>query len=406
MTDHYDLIIVGGGMVGASLVRALSRLGLQIAVVEMTPPSAPRQPSYDDRAIALSHGSCRIFQSIGVWERLRQGAEPIRHIHVSDRGRFGFARLDAAQQGVDALGYVVTGQWLGQVLFQGLEQLPGVTLYCPARLTGVRVEAGGVAVDLEQQQELTLRGRLLVAADGAHSPVRRQLGIATREWGYGQCAVISNLTPERPRAATAFERFTDQGPMAMLPLPGGRYGMVWTVPEEQLDAVLGLDDEAFLDSVQQRFGDRLGRFLRCGRRASYPLKLMQAREPVRERVAIIGNAAHSVHPITGQGFNLGLRDVAALAEVVAGAHRAGQDVGALDSLRHYVRWRGSDQQRVAMLTDGLVRLFCNPLPPVRMLRDLGMLALDLAPPLKRLLGRQFMGLQGPLPRLARGLPLE
>jgi len=193
--------------------------------------------------------------------------------------------------------------------------------------------------------------------------------------------------------------------MAMLPLTGGRYGLVWTLDDRQVDQVLELDDQAFLARVQGRFGQRLGRFRKAGKRSSYPLKLLRTKEHVRPRVALIGNAAHAVHPITGQGFNLGIRDVAVLAEVLNDAFRAGRDIGSLDVLEDYARWRRRDQQAVALMTDGLVRLFTNPLLPVRVARNLGLLALDLLPPAKRLLTRQFMGINGRLPRLSRGLPL-
>jgi 2-octaprenyl-6-methoxyphenol hydroxylase len=266
-------------------------------------------------------------------------------------------------------------------------------------------EAASVRIIIDGEQQV-LRGRLLVAADGNKSLVRAGLGIEVREWDYAQTAVISNLTPEAAPDGTAFERFTGSGPMALLPLSGGRYGLVWTLAETAVEGVMALDEQHFLGRVQERFGYRLGRFLKAGRRSSYPLKLLHAREHIRPRVALIGNAAHAVHPITGQGFNLGIRDVAVLAEVISYADRAGDDIGSLKVLQGYANWRKRDQQSVVLMTDGLVRLFTNPLAPVRLGRNLGMLALDLLPGAKRELTRRFMGLSGRLPRLSRGLPLD
>jgi len=407
MTTPYDIIIIGGGMVGASLARALSGSGLRIAVVEAWPADSARQPSYDDRAIALAWGTRLILDGMRVWPRLAAGAEVIRHIHVSDRGHFGFTRLHAHELQVEALGYVTTAHTMGQCLLRDLEAEPGIDLYCPATLESFSVEQRQARVRLAVDgQPLELEATLLVAADGGRSAIRRGLGIEVREWGYGQTAVISNLTPGIEADGTAYERFTDQGPMAMLPLTGGRYGLVWTLDDQQVDQVLELDDEAFLARVQGRFGQRLGRFQKAGKRASYPLKLLRTKEHVRPRVALIGNAAHALHPITGQGFNLGIRDVAVLAEVLSDAFRAGRDIGSMEVLDDYARWRRRDQQAVALMTDGLVRLFTNPLLPVRVARNLGLLALDLLPPAKRLLTRQFMGINGRLPRLSRGLPLD
>jgi 2-octaprenyl-6-methoxyphenol hydroxylase len=407
MNRMHDVIIVGGGMVGASLARALSGCGLDIAVVESWSPDAEAPPSYDDRAIALAYGTRTILQGIGVWSELVAEAEPIRRIHVSDRGHFGFTRLDHRDLEVEALGYVVTGRALGQRLLRGLERHSDITLYCPAVLNAFAITEAGVQVWIGREgASQKLSGKLLVAADGTRSMVREQLDIEVSRWDYGQHAVISNLTPGIPPCGVAYERFTDTGPLAMLPLTGGRYGLVWTVDAAQLDEVMALDEQDFMQRLQLRFGNRLGRFQRAGQRASYPLALVRAKEHVRQRVALIGNAAHSVHPITGQGFNLGMRDVAVLAEVLQQARRQQLDIGDLAVLRRYAEWRRRDQQAVALMTDGLVRLFTNPLLPVRAVRDLGMLALDLAPPLKNFLTRQFMGLNGRLPGLARGVGFE
>jgi 2-octaprenyl-6-methoxyphenol hydroxylase len=401
--DQYDLVIVGGGLVGGSLACALAGSGLRVCVVEAVPPSAADQPSYDERVIALSWGSRLILEGIGLWAGIAPEAEPIRQIHISDRGRFGFSRLDCREQGVEALGYVAPARLLGRAITAGLG---GVEVLCPARLVGFCAQAGWVDVETVRAGESRLmRTRLLVAADGGDSVIRKRLGFSARECTYGHHAVITTVSVDRPQLGTAFERFTETGPLALLPMTEGRYSVVWTSRDEETPARLALSDQAFLAQLQDRFGYRLGRFSRPGRRVAYPLRLLLTRDPVRPRVVLIGNAAHTLHPVAGQGFNLGLRDVAALAEVVSDAARAGQDPGAKTALDAYRRLRGGDQARAATVTDGLARLFVHPWLPVRVGRDLGLLGLNLIPGLRNLVARHFMGLGGKLPRLARGLPL-
>ncbi|MGB5741347.1 MAG: 2-octaprenyl-6-methoxyphenyl hydroxylase [Sedimenticolaceae bacterium] len=405
-TDNYDLIIVGGGMVGASLAIALADRGLRMALIEAHAPGADSQPSYDDRGIALAYGTRRIFDAIGVWPALESMVEPILNIHVSDRGHFGFTGLSAAEEGVPALGYVVTARELGRVLLARLHQQGALDVIAPARVVRFDDRGAQVRVEVESNGVMTsLECRLLVAADGGNSAIREQLGVPIQRWQYGQSAVVTNITPAKAHANVAYERFTESGPVALLPMTEQRCALVWTVRDGQVDEVLALDDEAFLAAFQQRFGYRLGRFRRVGRRLSYPLSLLRARESVRGRVAIIGNAAHTLHPIAGQGFNLGIRDVAALAEVIDGAFGAGRDIGSPAVLDAYQRWRTQEQRNVAMATDGLARLFSNPLRIVRAGRNLGMLAMEFLPGAKHPLARAAMGLNGRQPRLARGVPL-
>ncbi|MGB5495273.1 MAG: 2-octaprenyl-6-methoxyphenyl hydroxylase, partial [Sedimenticolaceae bacterium] len=360
-TDNYDLIIVGGGMVGASLAIALADRGLRMALIEAHAPGADSQPSYDDRGIALAYGTRRIFDAIGVWPALESMVEPILNIHVSDRGHFGFTGLSAAEEGVPALGYVATARELGRVLLARLHQQGALDVIAPARVVRFDDRGAQVRVEVESNGVMTsLECRLLVAADGGNSAIREQLGVPIQRWQYGQSAVVTNITPAKAHANVAYERFTESGPVALLPMTEQRCALVWTVRDGQVDEVLALDDEAFLAAFQQRFGYRLGRFRRVGRRLSYPLSLLRARESVRGRVAIIGNAAHTLHPIAGQGFNLGIRDVAALAEVIDGAFGAGRDIGSPAVLDAYQRWRTQEQRNVALATDGLARLFSNP----------------------------------------------
>lgn len=402
----YDLIIVGGGMVGASLAIALGATPLRIALVEAVPLRSDSQPSYDDRAIALAYGTRRIFAGMELWPALAGEVTPIERIHISDRGHFGATHLDRRDSGADALGYVVASRALGAVIAARLATLPQLTLYCPATVTGVALgEQAEVAIAADAG-ERRLTGRLLVAADGASSTVRELLGIAVQRWEYGQTAIITNITPDRPHANRAFERFTDSGPLALLPMSDQRYSVVWTVRDTAAPEILALDDAALLEALQARAGHRAGRFVKVGRRRAYPLALVRAREHVRPRLALIGNAAHTLHPVAGQGFNLGLRDVAVLADVLCDALTAGRDIGELAVLRRYAEWRQRDHLKMIAFTDGLARVFANPLWPLRALRNMSMVAVDLLPPVKQLLTRHTMGLAGKLPRLARGLPLE
>jgi len=404
MSTETDVLIIGGGLVGASLARALGQAGVRTRVVEATPFEADRPAAYDERVIALAQGSQRIFAGLGLWSDLVEDACPIHTIHVSDRGHFGFTRLRREQEGVPALGYVATARALGNVLAGGMQALDPVDLLAPAQLTGFEVDDAGVRAEIDCQGEpQRCSARLLVAADGAESAIREQLGIETSRRDYEQIAIIANVSTDRPHNNVAYERFTDSGPLAFLPMTEQRCAVVWTVRSDRCQEVLDLDDATFLQRLQQRFGYRLGRLTRVGRRHAFSLQLLQARELVRPRLALVGNAVHTLHPIAGQGFNLGLRDVAALVDVVLDARGCGRDIGDIDVLRRYAAWRQGDQRRVALFTDSMVHLFGQSLPPVAWLRDAGMLALDVCPPAKHWFGRLTMGRAGCLPRLARGL---
>lgn len=402
---HYDLVIIGGGMVGASLALALAGTGLRMALVEAFRPGDRGMPSYDDRGIALAHGTRRIFETLGIWSELAPLVTPIRDIHVSDRGHFGATRLSAADERVPALGYVVTARELGGVLLSRLPDVPGLDLLMPGRLSRFEDDGSRVHLEVDRDGVVTdLDTRLLVAADGVDSTVRESLGLPVVRWRYGQTAVVTNVTPARPHDNVAYERFTDTGPLALLPMSENRCAVVWTVRDEDADAALALDDAGVLAMLQDRFGYRLGAFRRVGRRGAYPLQLLRARNSVKGRVVVIGNAAHTLHPIAGQGFNLGIRDVAALADVIADAEPDG-DVGRPATLAAYQRWRGGEQHLVALATDGLARLFSNRLGILRLGRNVGLTAMELLPGLKHPLARAAMGMTGPQPRLARGVRL-
>ena len=390
-------------MVGSSLAIALAPLGLKVAIVEAIPRSAVSQPSFDDRSTALSRSSQRMFEALGLWDKVIAAATPITHIHVSDRGRFGFAHIDAAEQGVAALGYVVINRVLGAVLQDSLDHIEGIDIFCPARTVAAKLSPEHAIVHVEQDGEsVKLTGNLLVAADGANSVVRSMIGITANQVAYDERAIIGNLLPEIPLRNRAFERFTEQGPLAILPIADGRAGFVWNVAERDAERVLGLDDAGFLAELQRTFGNRLGTFSRVGERSSYSLSLSKALRLTAQRAVLVGNAAHGLHPAAAQGFNLGLRDVAALCDCIADMP---DDCGDVELLDRYSKWRRSDQQKLVHFTDGLVRLFGNSHGPMRALRNLGMLGFDLVPGVRKTFAKHTMGLAGRLPRLSRGVPL-
>jgi 2-octaprenyl-6-methoxyphenol hydroxylase len=409
--ESFDVAVVGGGMVGASFALALAQTRLRIVLVESVAPASAAQPSFDERTTALGNASRRIFQALGIWDGIARESAAIRAIHVSDAGRFGFARLHAREQGIEAFGYVAANRVIGAALWARLAA-SGVALRVPARLEGI--EIGADRVDLALRSGLQgeppsaarvepLSARLVVAADGAQSRVRKAAGIDARVKDYDQVALVANLTTDRPHDGTAFERFTPSGPIAVLPLHDGSYTVVWARSPSQAEDALHLDEGSFLRELQRHFGWRAGRFARVGRRAAYPLQLSRAAAVVGSRAVLIGNAAQALHPVAGQGFNLGLRDAAVLAEILAGA---GADPGAPEVLRRFAEQRAADRRGVVDFTDGLVRLFGDSRGAVRAARDLGLLLFDLTPPAKSALARISIGFGGRTPRLARGLPLQ
>jgi 2-octaprenyl-6-methoxyphenol hydroxylase len=367
------------------------------------PFGAAGQPSYDDRTTALALGTRRIYEALDLWAAIAPAAEPIRSIHVSEQGRFGTTRMDAAEQGEEALGYVVENRILGQVLGERLRSLPRLRLICPAKFLALETAAEAVAVRVAVADgEQTLTAKLLIGADGAQSQVRTALDIGTERRDYGQTAIVSNVTPERDHGGMAYERFTPEGPIALLPMSQRRCALVWTRPAHSVEAMLALPDGDFLVALNEAFGHRLGEFERVGRRIAYPLQRVLSARQHAPRALLIGNAAHSLHPVAGQGFNLGLRDVAVLAEVLAGI--GAQDCGSEAVIQRYLQGREADQAHVTRFTDGLVRLFSNRVPGLATFRHLGIVGLDLLPPLKARFTRRSMGLVG-APRLSRGLPL-
>jgi 2-octaprenyl-6-methoxyphenol hydroxylase len=409
---HYDIVIAGGGMVGSSLAIALAPLGLRVAIVEPVPRTAVQQPSFDDRSTALSRSSQRMFEAMGLWDDIVAAATPITHIHVSDKGRFGFSHIDADEQGVEALGYVVINRVLGGVLQTALAGVDRLDILCPARIVAASASPDKATVAIVDGDDVRSETGcdLLIAADGSNSAVRTMLGITATQVAYGQHAIIGNVLPEKSLQNCAYERFTEHGPFALLPVADERAGFVWNVPEQDVERILGLCDADFLAELQKTFGYRVGTFSKVGNRTAYPLVLSKALRLTAQRGVLVGNAAHGLHPAAAQGFNLGLRDVAALCDCIADARAANTaanaDVGDESVLSRYSRWRRHDQRKLVGFTDGLVRLFGHSSGPVRALRNIGMLGFDLIPGVRSLFAKHTMGLAGRLPRLSRGVPLS
>jgi 2-octaprenyl-6-methoxyphenol hydroxylase len=405
MSNRCDIAIVGGGLAGASLAIALAPLGYAIKVIEAVAFKASDQPSYDDRTLAMSHSSCRILSAIGLWEQLEDDATAIRKIYVSELDRPGCVVLDAAEMDLTEFGHVVEARRFGAIVTAQLEQAENIELISPARVTEIETGETNTTLHLESENGTEdLPARLVVAADGANSFIRTHLQIPTETRDYGQTAVICNITPEQAHAGRAFECLTSTGPFAVLPHTGIRCGLVWCVASDEARGLLELDDATFLGRAEERFGDHLGAFLKAGKRTAYPLKLVRAKEDVRDRLVILGNAAHAIHPVGAQGFNLALRDVAVLAEILADDEN--NDPGQRGLLDQYSRWRKQDQRGTIATSDGMTRLFAHPSMLAAGLRTSGLIAHALLPSLRRRSALQAMGYRGRVPRLALGEPLS
>jgi len=387
-----SVIIVGGGMTGATLALAISRLTqgqLPVHLIEAVAPQRNDHPGFDARAIAIAQGACQHLARIGIWQAIANCATAIKTVHVSDRGHAGFVTLEAQDYRIDALGQVVELHDVGLRLFRLLKEAPGVTLHCPARVTHFTRSDDQVSVTLDDGSSLT--GELLVAADGSRSALGQQCGIQWQQQPYHQLAVIANVATAVAHQGRAFERFTEYGPLAMLPMSEGRSSLVWSHPLEKADEIKGWSDERFRNELQQAFGWRLGRITHVGQRAHYPLALTTASQAISHRVALVGNAAQTLHPIAGQGFNLGLRDVMTLAETLAQAFFGQEDCGAYPLLCQYQHRRQRDKEATIGVTDGLVHLFANRWAPLVAGRNLGLMAMELFIPARDVLAQRTLG---------------
>ncbi len=411
--ESVDVLIVGGGFVGACLAAALGASSLRVALVDRADPKDTLQATFDGRAFAISAANQRMLAGIGLWPHLDPTSAPILDIRVSDGPSLLFLHYDHEDVGEGPMGYMVENHHLRVALHERLSALPGLINLAPVALDTLERTPGGVTATLSDGRRI--RARLVVGADGRGSEVRRRAGIQLTQWSYGQTGIVCTVRHERDHGFIAHERFLPAGPFAILPLMGeaangslghaDRASIVWTERDDLAPAILALDDETFADELRRRFGSFLGSVEVIGPRWSYPLSLQFAKRTTSTRLVLIGDAAHGMHPIAGQGLNMGLRDVATLAEVLVEAHRLGLDVGDGAQLARYQRWRRFDNAVMLAATDVLNRLFSNDIAPLRLARDLGLAAVDKLPPLKKLFMRHAMGVVGELPKLLQGRPL-
>ncbi|MCW5772116.1 MAG: UbiH/UbiF/VisC/COQ6 family ubiquinone biosynthesis hydroxylase [Rhodospirillaceae bacterium] len=403
--QRVEIAIVGGGMVGGTLAIALAQAGVEVVLIDHADPAALTEAAHDGRTSAVASATHRLMQAVGLWSRLVPHAEPILDIRVSDGPSLLFLHYDHRELGEEPLGYIVENRAIRRSLQARLGGLDKLHVRAPASLARHAVESDGIALDLANGE--AFRASLLIAADGSGSRLRQQAGIASAQWDYGQTAIVCTMGHDKPHRGIAHERFLPAGPFAVLPMTddpahGHRSSIVWTERTRSAPAMLGLGDADFSLELYRRFGPWLGDVRVIGGRWSYPLRFLHAETYVRPRFALVGDAAHTMHPIAGQGLNIGLRDVAALAEVLVEAKRLGLDLGAAPVLERYQRWRRFDNQVLLTVTDSLNRLFSNDAAPIRLARDLGIAAVNRLGPLKRLFMRHAMGTVGNLPRLLRG----
>ncbi len=402
MDTESDVLVAGGGLAGLAMAAALAGAGVAVALADRRALDALAAPASDGRTSAIAAGGQRALAGIGAWKAMEPHAAPIHEIRVSDGDSPLFLHYDHALLGLGPLGWIVENAHVRAALLDRLRD-HDATLIGEAGVDALAPDAHGVTATLADGRRV--RARLVVAADGRNSALRRAAGIGVTEWRYAQAAIVCTVAHARPHRNVAHERFLPAGPFAILPMTRGRSSIVWTEHADLVPALAALPREEFTAELARRFGDFLGALRVEGEIFTYPLSLLHADRYVADRLALVGDAAHTIHPIAGQGFNLGLRDVAALAEQVVDTHRLGLDVGQSAPLARYESWRRFDSTVMIALTDGLNRLFSNEAAPVRLARDAGLAAINRVPPLKRALMRHAMGLAGDPPRLVRGLAL-
>ena len=408
MTYDTDVIITGGGLNGPALGLALAQAGLAVTVIDAQPARARAEANFDGRAYALAIASKRLLTAIGVWDRIEGDAQPMLEIKTSD-GRPGegpgpfFLHFEAGEIEDGPMGFMVEDRHLYAAFLAAMEAEANLTLLPATTVTAQEAGPAGITVTLSDGRQL--RARMLAGCDGRQSGTAERAGITRTGWGYGQTALVCAVGHERPHNGIAHQFFMPAGPLAILPLKGNRSSIVWSEAEETARAIAALSDADFLEVLRPRFGDFLGQIELAGGRFTYPLNLTLANAYTAPRLALVGDAAHGVHPIAGQGLNLGFRDVGALAEVLVEAHRRGEDIGAGDVLERYQSWRRFDSTALALGMDGVNRLFSNDNPALRVARDLGMGLVGAMPGLRRAFIRQAAGIAGKPARLLSGKPL-
>ncbi len=402
MPPDNDVCIVGGGLVGLAAAITLAYQGRRVTLLEASKLETQDPHALDARSIALSYSTIQIFRSLGLWTQLQAMAAPIRHIHVSSAGFFGVTRLDASDLGLEAMGYVIEYHLLVNCLLQHARQQSAIEIITSAQVDAVEQDAEQLQLTYRiDQQQNVIHCPLVVVADGANSPLRDKLGIGSEILDYQQTALIANVQLAQSGNGWAYERFTDAGPLALLPLPGQRYALVWTHSSEQIDDSMALSDQELIQQLHELFGYRLGEFIGIGTRARFDLKLTRATQLVSGRCVLIGNAANSLHPVAGQGFNLALRDIAQLYDSLQDVELA--SAALTDQLHGYQQQRQADQQQTVGYGHGLVSLFSNNLPLLNHLRAGGLAALDLVPVLKKEFSWLGMGYGSGCSSLMRGV---
>lgn len=401
--EVYDLVIVGGGIIGLTLAAALKDSGLKVLLIEAKVTSTAVAKG---QAYAVHMLSARIYQGIGIWNQILPHIARYQRVRLSDADYPNVVEFSTADLGAPELGYVAEHQALLQPLQEFVRNCANVTYLCPAEVVNTVYQQERVAIEIKIGEQIqTVNSKLLVAADGARSPIRQAAGIKTCGWKYWQSCIVAFVRPEKPHNNTAYERFWSSGPFAILPLPGNRCRIVWTAPHAEAKALCALEDEQFLAELSRRFGDQMGKLELAGDRFIFQVQLMQSDRYVLPRLALIGDAAHNCHPVGGQGLNLGIRDAAALAQVLKTAHQTHEDIGKLQVLHRYERWRQWENLTILGFTDLLDRMFSNNFFPTVIIRRLGLRILQRVPIVKIFMLKLMVGLQGRIPELG-GLPEE